>query len=144
MNTSKLPSLVARAHKRLGRGHGSGRGKTAGRGTKGQKARGTVPPSFEGGQLSILKRLPYLRGKRRNKSRRSKPVTIAVGRLGVLAAASTVTLESLQKAGIVREDVPGVKVLAGGTLAVPLTVAVPCSEGARKIIEKAGGTVVSR
>lgn len=141
MNTSKLPSLVARAHKRLGRGHGSGRGKTAGRGTKGQKARGTVPPSFEGGQLSILKRLPYLRGKRRNKSLKDKPVTITVGALGALAAQSKVTLEALQKAGIVREDTLRVKVLAGGTLAVALTVAVPCSKGAQIVIKKAGGSV---
>jgi large subunit ribosomal protein L15 len=141
MKSSLLPSVVARSHKRLGRGHGSGRGKTSGRGTKGQKARGTIPPYFEGGQLSVFERLPYLRGKMRNKSLQTKPAIITAGELSTMPLKSTVTLESLKKAGIVETNATGVKVLSGGTLSVALTVAVPCSEGARKIIEKAGGTV---
>ncbi len=141
MHTSQLPSLVARSHKRLGRGHGSGRGKTSGRGTKGQKARGTIPPYFEGGQLSVFERLPYLRGKMRNKARSIRPVIITTDALAKLPAKSTVTLESLKKADILEGDAAGVKVLSGGALTVALTVSVPCSDGARKIIEKAGGTV---
>lgn len=136
-----LHKTVERSKKRLGRGHGSGRGKTAGRGTKGQKARGTIPPHFEGGQLSVMKRLPFLRGKQRNKSRQSKPVTITTGMLSVFEAGSAVTLASLKKLQIVNENVTEVKILSGGVLSVALKVSVPCSEGARKSIEKAGGNI---
>lgn len=136
-----LPKTVERSHKRLGRGHGSGRGKTAGRGTKGQKARGSIPPHFEGGQLSVMKRLPYLRGKKRNKSLSPKPVTVAVGRLSQLPKDSKVTLELLKKHAIVPERTREVKILGGGELTVALAVQVTCSEGAQKTIEKAGGSV---
>lgn len=125
--------------KRLGRGHGSGRGKTAGRGTKGQKARGSVPPDFEGGQLALTKRLPLLRGKGRNRSQVMHPVAVKVGKLAVFAAGTKVTLESLKKQGIVTPDTKKVKILNGGTLTVALTVALPCSSGAKQLIEKAGG-----
>lgn len=136
-----LPKTVERSHKRLGRGHGSGRGKTSGRGTKGQKARGSIPPHFEGGQLSVMKRLPFLRGKKRNKSLRPKPVTVAVGLLSKLPTGSKVTLELLKKHAIVPERTREVKILGGGELTVALEVRVTCSEGAQKTIEKAGGSV---
>lgn len=136
-----MQKTVQRSKKRLGRGHGSGRGKTAGRGTKGQKARGTIPPHFEGGQLSVMKRLPFLRGKQRNKSRQSKPVTITTGMLSVYESGSSVTLASLKKLQIIDQNVSEVKVLSGGSLSVALKVSVPCSEGARKSIEKAGGNI---
>ncbi len=141
MRTSHLPSIVAKTHKRLGRGHGSGRGKTSGRGTKGQKARGTIPPHFEGGQLSVLERMPYLRGKMRNKSRSVKPSILTVGSLATFPAHATVTVDALKKAQLVKDTVTDVKILSGGTLSVALTVSVPCSKGAKKLIEKAGGTV---
>lgn len=142
MAFNTLFKTVKRTHKRLGRGHGSGRGKTSGRGTKGQKARGTIPPHFEGGQLSIMERLPYLRGKRRNISLQAKPEIVAVGKLGILPAKSEVTLDALKKAGIVQSSTTDVKILAGGkALTVSLRVAVPCSAGARTEIEKAGGSV---
>lgn len=141
MKIHQLPSVVHSSHKRLGRGHGSGRGKTSGRGTKGQKARGSIPPHFEGGQLNIMERLPYLRGKMRNKSLKGKPVVVATDALSQLPAKSTVTLELLKKHAIVASDVSSVKILSGKELAVALTVSIPCSEGAKKIIEKAGGTV---
>lgn len=137
-----LPTTVETSHKRLGRGHGSGRGKTSGRGTKGQKARGSIPPHFEGGQLSVMKRLPFLRGKTRNKSMNIKPVTVSTDRLSRLPAGSKITLEFLKKQDIVAERTRDVKVLAGGELNVALSVAVPCSAGAKSIIEKAGGSVV--
>ena len=63
MKPLELQKLVKRSKKRLGRGHGSGKVKTSGRGTKGQRARGKIRLGFEGGQLSIIKRLPLLRGK---------------------------------------------------------------------------------
>ena len=143
MNVHTLPKIVARASKRLGRGHGSGRGKTAGRGTKGQKARGRIPPHFEGGQLSVIERMPYLRGKGRNKSRAVRPQEVSVGKLTAFPAKTTVTLETLQKAGIVDTGAIRVKVIAGGKLETALTVSVPCSDGARKAIEKAGGSVTA-
>jgi large subunit ribosomal protein L15 len=136
-----MPSTVDRSHKRLGRGHGSGRGKTSGRGTKGQKARGTIPPHFEGGQLSVMKRLPYLRGKQRNKSHHEKPARVKVEQLAVLDAGTKVTLELLKKHNLVPQSAYAAKILGNGKLAVALNVQVACSEGAKSIIEKAGGTV---
>lgn len=136
-----LPKIVERSKKRVGRGHGSGKVKTSGRGQKGQKARGTVPPQFEGGQLSIMKRLPLLRGKGRNKSKHVKPVIITTTALAAFKEKATVSLETLKKEGIVAENAAAVKVLAGGELKVALTVSVPCSETAKTQIEKAGGTV---
>ena len=136
-----LLTTVTRSKKRLGRGHGSGRGKTAGRGTKGQKARGTIPPHFEGGQLSVMKRLPFLRGKQRNKSLQTKPTTLATGLLSVFPAGSVVTMDLLKKKELIMEGVSKVKILSGGNLTVALTVSVPCSASAKKLIEKAGGKV---
>ncbi len=136
-----MPTTVDRSHKRLGRGHGSGRGKTSGRGTKGQKARGTIPPHFEGGQLSVMKRLPYLRGKLRNKSHHEKPARVKVEQLATLAAGTKVTLEVLKKQNLVPQDAYAAKVLGNGKLTIALNVQVACSEGAKSIIEKAGGTV---
>ena len=68
MNLNQLPKIKKTSKKRLGQGHGSGKVKTSGRGTKGQKARNKVPMYFEGGALPLIKRLPYRRGKGRNKS----------------------------------------------------------------------------
>lgn len=130
--------------KRLGRGHGSGRGKTAGRGTKGQKARGTVPRDFEGGQLALTKRFPLLRGKTRNKSRKPHTVTLRVSRLSIMDAGSKVSIETLKKYGIVNESAVSVKLVAGGTLTKALTIMIPLSKGAKIDIEKAGGTVTAQ
>ena len=73
MNIADLPSTNEKKLRRLGQGHGSGRGKTSGRGTKGQKARGKVPTFFEGGALPMTKRMPFLRGRGRNKIINSHP-----------------------------------------------------------------------
>ena len=67
MKLENLTKVTDRKKKRLGQGHGSGRGKTGGRGTKGQKARGKVSLTFEGGALPLIKRLPFHRGKGKNK-----------------------------------------------------------------------------
>lgn len=129
--------------RRLGRGGGSGRGKTAGRGTKGQKARGTIPTGFEGGQLPLIKRLPLYRGKSRNKSFSLKPVIVNLKALSVLPSGTVVTIESLIKYNILSKRVVGykVKILGDGELKHPLTFKIKTSKSAQIKIEKAGGTV---
>ncbi|OGG07297.1 50S ribosomal protein L15 [Candidatus Gottesmanbacteria bacterium RIFCSPHIGHO2_01_FULL_42_12] len=144
LSLNNLPSIVERRSKRLGQGHGSGKVKTAGRGTKGQKARGKIPLLFAGSSLqaSWLKRLPLLRGKGKNKAiNNKKPVIINVKFLNGLKANSEVTLESLKKAGVVDQDETKVKILGDGDLNVALTVKLPVSSGAKAKIEKAGGKV---
>ena len=88
-----------------------------------------------------MKRLPFLRGKTRNKSMNIKPVTVSTDRLSHLPAGSKVTVEFLKKHEIIPERSRDVKILAGGELNVALSVAVPVSSGAKSIIEKAGGSV---
>ncbi len=139
MNLLDMPKIVERSKKRLGRGHGSGKVKTSGRGTKGQKARGTMPQGFEGGQLALIKRLPLLRGKGRNHSQKEWVKLVQLNKLNKMAANSTVTLEVLRKAGIIEPEVRRVKVVGGNHLTVALTVDLPCSAGAKRAIEKAGG-----
>lgn len=142
---STLPQLVKKEKKRLGQGHGSGRGKTAGRGTKGQKARGKIPIYFEGGALPLIKRLPFRRGKERNKVFKRKPLVVNVKALSYLPKNSTVDLETLIKYHIVNKDdakTYGIKILGEGEILSSLTVSLPVSKGARKKIEKAGGKVV--
>jgi large subunit ribosomal protein L15 len=135
------------AHKqkrRLGRGYGSGRGKTAGRGTKGQKARsgGKVPPWFEGGQTRLAKRLPKARGFV-NRFRVEYEV-INVSALERFESGATVTSETLVAVGLVKRDEKRpIKVLGDGKLRRALTVRVAkVSAGARAKIEAAGGTVI--
>src|SRR4029077_6428901 len=101
MNLSHVEKLKTRSKKRVGQGHGSGRGKTSGRGTKGQKARNKVAIYFEGGALPLTKRLPFLRGKGRNRSLQEKPFVVNIEALNVFSKGTTVTIESLAKQGIV-------------------------------------------
>jgi len=138
-----LQTITKRTKRRLGQGHGSGRGKTAGRGTKGQKARGHISLSFEGGALSYIKRLPFRRGKGRNKAIRREPLTVRIERLNSLPKNTIVTKETLLKHNIidVHGSQRGVKIVDGGQLQVPVTVHVPLSKSAAKKIEKAGGKV---
>src|SRR5579863_2551295 len=144
MNLSHLDKIKTKKKKRVGQGHGSGRGKTSGRGTKGQKARNTVAIYFEGGALPLTKRLPFLRGKGRNRSLQEKSYVINVQALNVFAKGTSVTIESLAKQGIVELESAkqkGVKILGDGELVVALTVKLPVSKGAAEKIKKAGGTV---
>lgn len=141
-----LPKLTNKASKRLGRGHGSGRGKTSGRGTKGQKARGTIPLHFEGGALPLIKRLPFRRGKGRNKVFKKKPIIINIKYLNIFPKNSVVDIENLIKHKVVDADEArtfGIKILGEGELSIPLTVKLSVSSGAQRKIEKAGGTVGS-
>lgn len=144
MKLNQLSKIKKAGKKRLGQGHGSGRGKTAGRGTKGQKARGTISLSFEGGAVTLIKRLPFRRGKGRNKVFKKKPIIINVKALNLLPKGSVINVETLVKYSIVdRQDSKtyGVKVLGEGEVNVPLTLAVPASKGAKSKIVKAGGKV---
>lgn len=143
MKLSTLPKIVERSKKRLGRGHGSGKVKTSGRGTKGQKARENIKLTFAGSSLqaSWLKRLPLMRGKGKNKSFAKKPTVVNLKYLNSFKPNSDVTLESLKKAGIIDKRVTDVKILGDGELKVPLVIKLPCSKSALKKIEKAGGKV---
>lgn len=141
MDLNTLPTITQKSKKRLGRGHGSGRGKTAGRGTKGQKARGKIKIAFEGGQQSIIRRLPFKRGKDRNRSLGKKPLIVNVKILNLLPSKSVVDLSTLVKYHIVDKNITMVKILGDGEINIPLTVQLKCSKGARKKIEKAGGKV---
>ena len=128
---------------RVGRGEGGKRGKTAGRGTKGTKARYQVPERFEGGQMPLHMRLPKLRGFK-NPAR----VEYQVVNLDKLAAlfpeGGSVTVEDLVAKGAVRSGQP-VKVLGTGEIGVKLEIVVDaCSASAKSKIEAAGGTVSAK
>lgn len=120
MNLSELPTIVANDKKRLGRGQGSGKAKTAGRGTKGQKARGKVRAGFEGGQLPLIKRLPFRRGLG-NTSHVNKPLAINAARLSVIAAGTTITPDVLKQQGLVPMNYTGPVKIIGLTADHALT-----------------------
>ena len=123
---------------RRGRGHGSGNGKTAGKGHKGQKARsGGTRPGFEGGQMPLYRRIP----KRGFTNRNSKTIIgINVSVLETFDNDAVVSVEKLIEAGIVKNPRDGVKILAGGELTKKLTVqANAFSAGAVAKIEALGG-----
>ena len=144
MKLNELPKQVSPSKKRVGRGHGSGLGKTSGRGSKGQKARERIQTSFEGGQLRLIKRLPFRRGV-------GNPVgaeTLAVNLddLNRLPKGAKVNVETLVEAGIVSAGEAKkrkIKVLGGGELKVSLKVELPVSNEAAKKIADAGGQVVT-
>ena len=125
---------------RRGRGHGSGNGKTAGKGHKGQKARSGAPrPGFEGGQMPLYRRLP----KRGFKCRNSKEIIgINVGALDRFEDGAEITVETLIESGLVSNPRDGIKILGGGEVTKKFTVKVNAvSESAKAKIEAAGGTV---
>lgn len=144
MDLNSLPKVKAKAKKRVGRGAGSGRGKTGGRGQKGQRAREKIKVLFEGGQLSLVKRLPLWRGKGRNKPKKNKPLPVNIKFLNLLPENTVVDLEALVKYHIVKIDKGEkikVKILGEGNLEKKLIVKLPCSKGASQKIIKAGGKV---
>lgn len=141
MHELTAPEGATRERIRIGRGHGSGKVKTGGKGTKGQKARagGGVPPYFEGGQLPLIRKLPYRRGFRNPFRVEFREVNVRD--LADFPAGSTVGPEEFETAGVLRGKSGPVKVLGQGDLAVKLTVrAHKFSAGARQKIESAGGT----
>lgn len=141
MNLSNLHPAEGSKHSdnfRRGRGHGSGNGKTAGKGHKGQKARSGAPrPGFEGGQMPLYRRIP----KRGFKCRNSKEIVgINLSALERFEDGATVTVETLMEAGVVKNPRDGVKILGSGELTKKLTVQVDAfSASAKEKIEALGG-----
>ena len=125
--------------KRVARGIGGKGGKTAGRGSKGQRARNTVRVGFEGGQMPLTRRLPKRGFYNRFATRLAE---VNVGSLVKFDAGATVGLVQLVEAGLVKQPGDGVKLLGNGEIDRALTVQVTrISKGARAKIEAAGGTV---
>ena len=141
MKLNELENLNATARKRVGRGPGSGTGKTSGKGHKGQNARsgGGVRPGFEGGQLPLFRRLSK-RGFN-NYNFRTVYATVNVGDLERFEEGTTVTKELLIEAGLVKKELDGIKVLGNGELTKKLNVqANKFSSTAKAKIENVGGT----
>jgi large subunit ribosomal protein L15 len=135
------------ARKRLGRGIGSGTGKTAGRGHKGQRARsGSATRTFEGGQMPIYRRLPK-RGFKNPFRTEFAPVNLdrlqAAVDAGKIDPKQTVDLDALRGAGLVSKRLDGVRLLARGELSARLTIEVhSASKAAIAAVEKAGGKLI--
>jgi large subunit ribosomal protein L15 len=142
VNLSTLKPAEGSKHSdsfRRGRGHGSGNGKTAGKGHKGQKARSGAPRiGFEGGQMPLYRRLP----KRGFTNRNSKEIiAINITSLERFEDGAVVTPEALIEAGVIKHVKDGVKILGNGELTKKLTVkANAFSEGAKSKIEAVGGS----
>ena len=143
MELSNLRPAAGSVHSdnfRRGRGHGSGNGKTAGKGHKGQKARSGAPRiGFEGGQMPLYRRIPKRGFKNRNTL---DIVAINVNRLEVFENGDTVTAESLLEKGVISNARDGVKLLGNGEISKKLTVKLyAVSATAKEKIEAAGGSV---
>ncbi len=138
INLHSLLKVDKNKSKRIGRGPGSGKGKTTGRGTKGQNARGKLPIThahYEGGQRPLFKRLPYRRGKG-NRKVSGKPIAINLKDLEKLPKTSTVTLDLLVKMKLVNQKEAverGIKILGSGSIPVGLKIDLPMS---KKVSEK--------
>ncbi|MEE6666462.1 50S ribosomal protein L15 [Pediococcus acidilactici] len=132
------PSEGSRAsRKRIGRGDSSGNGKTAGRGQKGQKARGKVRLGFEGGQMPLYRRIPKRGFTNIN---RKEYAIVNLDALNVFDEGAEITPEALLKAGIIKKQLSGVKILGNGEVSKKFTVkAQKFSASAVKAIEAAGG-----
>ena len=145
MRLNNLEQVLERSKKRIGRGIGSGKGKTGGRGTKGQKARGKIPAAFVGGSLPLYKKLPFVRGWG-NKKANPKAIIITLEDLNRFKPNSQVSIAGLVEGKFVsakQAQKKGVKILDKGELTVKgLTVEVPVSREAKSKIEIAGGKVV--
>ena len=142
MNLSNLHPAEGSKHSdnfRRGRGHGSGNGKTAGKGHKGQKARSGAPrPGFEGGQMPLYRRLPK-RGFTNINSKEIVGINVSV--LERFENDSVVSVETLLETGVIKNPQDGVKILGNGELTKKLVVkANAFSEGAKAKIEAVGGT----
>ena len=144
MKLNNLGKITTKSKRRLGQGHGSGRVKTSGRGTKGQNARSDRSLSFEGGALPLIKRLPFRRGKGKNKVFKKKPIVINVKVLELLKDGAIVDLKTLIGNNIVEEKEAkeyGVKILGDGQIKKSFTIKLPISKKAAEKIKKAGGKI---
>ena len=141
LNNLKPALGSTKDRKRIGRGPGSGHGKTATKGHKGQKARsgGSIKAGFEGGQMPMQRRLPK-RGF--TPLQRKEYAIVNLGQLEVFDAGTSIDLELLVKSGLVSKVLDGIKVLAKGELTKSLTVkAHKFSNAAKDKITAAGGTI---
>lgn len=145
MNLHNLNKISTRSAKRVGRGLGSGKGKTSGRGMKGQKARGKIPAANVGAGLIYFKKLPYRRGWGNNKVT-AKPILVQIAALNVFKAGDSVNVNSLIEAKLVSGKTAaqkGVKIVSGGQLSVKnITIEIPVTRPVRELVEGAGGKVV--
>lgn len=139
---NQLPRIKSRANKRLGRGIGSGKGKTSGRGTKGQKARGKIPVGFSGSGLPLYKKLPLRRGFG-NTVLREKAYVLNLSDLSIFKAKTVVDIEKLIEAELIstKHTKAGVKILGNGEIVSALIIKLPISANARKKVEEKGGKV---
>ncbi len=142
MKLNELVKIKKRNKKRVGRGIGSGLGKTAGRGTKGQKARGKIPVGFTGAGLPTYKKLPLRRGLG-NSAKSLKLKLLNLDKLNIYKNNDIVDLESLFKLNLInkKELKMGVKILGDGELTSKLIVKLPVSQKAKSKIEAKGGKV---
>lgn len=141
LNELKPPKGAKRKKKRVGRGPGSGHGKTACKGHKGQRSRsgGKLPPWFEGGQMPLQRRVPK-RGF--TNIFKKKFAIVNVGNLEIFEADSDITPESLLEKGLIKNSRTPVKILGNGELSKPLRVRVhKVSAAARQKIESAAGVI---
>lgn len=141
LNTLSPALGATKKRKRIGRGPGSGHGKTATKGHKGQKARsgGSVKAGFEGGQMPMQRRLPKRGFKPLN---RIEYAQVNIGKLNIFDSNTVVDVDVLRESGLVGKGKNGIKILATGELTKPLTVkAHKFSDAARQKITSAGGTV---
>jgi large subunit ribosomal protein L15 len=144
MNLTNITKITTKAKKRVGQGHGSGRGKTSGRGTKGQLARHKSRLDFDGDANPLIRRLPFLRGKGRNKSLQAKSLIINLSALNVFSDGAVVDVDTLAKHRLIKtENIKKhkIKILGDGELKKSLTIKLPISKNAAKKIEKAGGKI---
>lgn len=145
MNLNNLLKTTVRSKKVLGRGIGSGRGKTSGRGTKGQKARGKIPLGFIGGTLPLYKKMPYRRGLG-NRKISSKPIIVNLDRLSALPDGAEINVENLIAYKVVNPKTApklGVKIGGKGDVTRALKVCVATTIAAAEKIKKAGGILKS-
>ena len=141
LNTLSPATGSTRAKKRVGRGIGSGSGKTCGTGHKGQKSRsgGSVKPGFEGGQMPLQMRLPKFGFSSRVGRITAEVRTSELNKVD----GGLITIESLRKARVITANIKRVKVMLSGEVAKKFTVeGVGVSKGAKEAIEKAGGKVI--
>ncbi|NBB81305.1 MAG: 50S ribosomal protein L15 [Verrucomicrobia bacterium] len=145
MNLHKIPTIHGATHptKRLGRGEGSGHGKTSGKGHKGQKARsgGGIPVGFEGGQMPLYRKLP-----RRGFNNVNFKKTFQLVNVGQLerVGGDTINRATLVEAGLIRDSAEAVKLLGEGDVSKAFTVEVDkVSASAQSKIEAAGGKIVA-
>ena len=146
MNVATIPSVPGARHrkKRVGRGVGSGHGKTATRGTKGQRARTGKGkrPGFEGGRNPLIRMLPKRGMRRKDRAQERVPAVINVEQLNQFADGAKVTVESLQASGLVNGQFSHVKLLGDGDLKKKLTIRVHrASESAKAKVQQAGGSI---